>query len=138
MPGGGSWTFGGRSHLVGAVQQVNVDVVGVQAFEAGFALLGQDLPGEAQGFPAGGSWRSLGGDHHLAAPSGDAVPQCGFGSSHAVAFGGVEEVDADVDAVPDQLVSLGIPALTAEVAPEGRALAVPGDVEVGVAELHQV
>ena len=132
------WTFGGRSHLVGAVQQVNVDVVGVQAFEAGFGFLGQDLLGETQGLPAGGSRRGLGGDHHLAAQSGDAVPQCGFGSSHSVAFGGVEEVDADIDAVPYQLVSLGIPALAAEMAPEGRALAVPGDVEVGVAELHQV
>ena len=120
------------------MQQVNVNVVGVQAFEAGFGFLGQDLLGEAQGLPTGGSWRGFGGDHHLAAPSGHAVPQCGFGPSHAVAFGGVEEVDADVDAVPYQLVSLDVPALTAEMPPEGRALAEPGDVEVGVAELHQV
>ena len=120
------------------MQQVEIDVVGVQALEAGFGFLGQDLLGEAQGLPTGGGWRGLGGDHHLAASSGDAVPQCGFGPSHAIAFGGVEEVDADIDAVPNKLVSLDVPAFAAEMAPEGRALAEPGDVEVGVAELHQV
>ena len=130
--------FVGGSELVGAVQQVEIDVVGLQAIEAGFALLGQDLLGEDQGLPVGAACSGLGGDHHLAAPSGDSVPQCSLGSSVPVGFGGVEEVDAEVDTVPNQLVSLCIPSLAAEMAPEGRALAVPGDPEVGVAELHQV
>ncbi|CFW18986.1 Uncharacterised protein [Bordetella pertussis] len=133
---------------IGPVQLVEVQVIGLQALEAGVQRLCQVLAVE-KGLAVADMAGALGvahrtsrlaGQDHLVAPSGPGQPaaDAAFGASlgfrlgrHGIHLGGVDQVDAVRQRIVQLFVSLRLGVL---LAPGHGAQADEADVEIGVSE----
>ena len=129
---------GRRSLLVGSVQEIEIDIVGSQPLQASLHLLCQDFPREDERFARLSGCRRLGGDDRLTPAFGEPLTQGGLRSAPSVGFGRVKEIDADVQTIADQLVSLSVISSAAEMAPKGCPLAHSGHVQISMTELDQM
>ena len=91
--------------VVGPVDEVEVDVVGAQDFEAELALgldgLGASIAQEDVGVVGTGDDAGFGDDDDVVPVALQGVAHEGFGLAEAVGDGGVEEGDAEVEGAAD-------------------------------------
>src|SRR6266576_3750779 len=100
--------FIGWSESVESVEMVDVNVVGTQAAQAGFAGLQQVMPRGSQivgpfAHPEGG----LGGNQYILTAPLNGLAQNLLGQSFRVNVGGVKKIDAGLQADGDEAASLG-------------------------------
>jgi hypothetical protein len=94
---------------VWAVDLVQVDVVGAEATEAVVEGLGEVAPGRtARQRVVVQRVAGLGGEDDVVAALAEGLAEEGLGLAKAVAVGGVEEADAGVEGLADELVGAGL------------------------------
>ena len=96
------------SERVESVKMVDVDVIGAQASQAGFAGLKQMMArGPEIVRPFAHAKRGLGGNQDILAASCDGFAEDFFGEALRVDVGGVEQIDAGLQTNRDQAGGFG-------------------------------
>jgi hypothetical protein len=134
-----------RRDQVGAVDLVEVDVIGPEAFQARFDCIQDMDPRQADGIGAGPHPAAyLGGDDHIAARDAevlDGAPQNSLGLAFRIDIGGVDEINAGIDRKAQKLICGSLVELAddrpqlASAAEGHRAKANFGNEQAGAAEL---
>ena len=130
------------------MKEVQVDIVGVQAAQAGLAGpadvgRARFLPGALASLLVKGIAK-LGGDHHPVAPAGQCLAQDALAMAAAIDVGRVEKIDAQVKGAVDGAdgrVDLVLPVVDGQIVPlpvqpadAGRAQADGADLDAAFAQ----
>ena len=124
-----------RRHPVGPVHEVDVDVVGAEVLQALVDRRDDALAAAvAQVRLVAVVHAELGDDDRLVATLAERLAERAFGGAHAVALGGVEAVDAEVERAADGAHELRLLDVAVAAADLPAAVADGRDLEAGPSE----